>query len=140
MKEKIFNDIYNQYTPDKQVVNRLFERIETKKPKSVSFKPIIAVASAAAGLALCFAAWKLLPSGPNIEVQTSAALTTTPVYTTTASYKSNIIINTEPVSTFETPPGATTAPAYGPETESSYKSNVITHTLPTTVTRNTTPL
>lgn len=108
MKETIFKDIYNQYEPDSELVNRLMERVRKEKPKAVPFKPIIAVASAVAGLALCFAATKLIPSGPNIEVISPAATTTT------ATYKSNIITNTDPALTLETPPGATTAPAYGP--------------------------
>ena len=111
MKETIFKDIYNQYEPDSKLVNRLMERVKNEKPKAVPFKPIIAVASAVAGLALCFAAWKLLPSDPNIEVINPAVVATT---TTTATYKSNIITNTDPILTLETPPGATTAPAYGP--------------------------
>lgn len=112
MKETIFKDIYNQYQPDRQIADRLMDRVRKEKSKAIPFKPIIAVASAAAGLALCFAATKLLPSGPNIEVVNPAAGTTT-----TTTYKSNIIINTEPVFTFETPPGATTAPCYGPSDE-----------------------
>lgn len=112
MKETIFNDIYNQYEPDKELVNRLMERVRKEKPKAIPFKPVIAVASAAAGLALCFAATKLLPSDPNIEVVNPAAGTTT-----TTTYKSNIIINTDPVYTFETLPGATSAPCYGPPDE-----------------------
>ncbi|MBQ8904016.1 MAG: hypothetical protein IJY73_07000 [Oscillospiraceae bacterium] len=110
MKETIFNDIYNQYEPDKEIVSRLMSRARTEKPKAVSFRPVIAVASAAAGLALCFAAWKLIPSGPDISVENPAAVTTT-------TYKSNIITNTEPAYTFGTPPGATTAPCYGPSDE-----------------------
>ena len=113
MKETIFKDIYNQYEPDSKLVNRLMERVKNEKPKAVPFKAVITVASAAAGLALCFAAWKLLPSGPNIEVVNPAVVATT----TAATYKSNIITNTDPILTLETPPGATTVPAYGPRDE-----------------------
>ena len=136
MKETIFKDIYNQYEPDSELVNRLMERVRKEKPKAVPFKPIIAVASAVAGLALCFAATKLIPSGPNIEVISPAATTTT------ATYKSNVIINTEPVPvlTVDTPPGATTAPAYGPwdeTTTTAYETTTATNssweeTFPTT--------
>lgn len=120
MKETIFNDIYNQYEPDRQVVSRLIERVKKEKTKTVPFKPIFATVSAAAGLALCIGAVQLIPSGPDIEVANPAVLTTTTVCTTIsscsetkASYKSNIIIY-DPDVTIETPPGATTAPCYGP--------------------------
>lgn len=135
MKETIFNDIYNQYQPDKELVNRLMERVKNEKPKAVPFKAVITVASAAAGLALCFAAWKLLPSGPNIEVVNPAVMTTT-----TTTYKSSIITNTDPILTLETPPGATTAPCYGPwdeTTTTAYETTTATNssweeTVPTT--------
>ncbi len=135
MKETIFNDIYNQYQPDKEIVNRLMERVKNEKPKAVPFKAVITVASAAAGLALCFAAWKLLPSGPNIEVVNPAVMTTT-----TTTYKSSIITNTDPILTLETPPGATTAPCYGPwdeTTTTAYETTTATNssweeTVPTT--------
>ena len=125
MKETIFNDIYNQYQPDKELVNRLMERVKNEKPKAVPFKAVITVASAAAGLALCFAAWKLLPSGPNIEVVNPAVMTTT-----TTTYKSSIITNTDPILTLETPPGATTAPCYGPwdeTTTTAYETTTATN-------------
>lgn len=135
MKETIFNDIYNQYQPDKELVSRLMERVKNEKPKAVPFKAVITVASAAAGLALCFAAWKLLPSGPNIEVVNPAVMTTT-----TTTYKSSIITNTDPILTLETPPGATTAPCYGPwdeTTTTAYETTTATNssweeTVPTT--------
>lgn len=135
MKETIFNDIYNQYQPDKELVNRLMERVKNEKPKAVPFKAVITIASAAAGLALCFAAWKLLPSGPNIEVVNPAVMTTT-----TTTYKSSIITNTDPILTLETPPGATTAPCYGPwdeTTTTAYETTTATNssweeTVPTT--------
>ena len=96
MKETIFNEIYNQYEPDKEIVSRLMTRVGKEKPKAVSFRPMIAVASAAAGLALCLAAWKLLPSGPNIAVENPATGTS---QTTTSALIATDMMKTEKTTT-----------------------------------------
>lgn len=167
MNRKVFNEIYDQLTPDAAVMNELFEKLETAKPKAIPFKPIMAVMGAAAVIALSFGVTKLIPDDP-IDVAFNPSLTTTSpqpeesipaasVTTTTALLTtSNDILTSEsetelsqettttPVKTEETTSelttssSITTAPCYGPGVTST--TAVTTTTTTPVVTTTTTPV
>lgn len=136
MKNKVFNEIYDQFTPDEAVVNKLFERLETAKPKAVPFKPIMAVMGAAAVIALSFGVTKLIPDNP-IDVAFNPSLTTTSTSETIIPAAS--VTTTTPVITEETTTSSiTTAPCYGPGVTST--TAVTTTTTTPIVTTTTTPV
>ena len=146
MRNKVFNEIYDQFTPDEAVVNELFERLETAKPKAVPFKPIMAVMGAAAVIALSFGVTKLIPDDP-IDVAFNPSLTTTKNEITTShdilTSESETDLpqetTTTPVITEETTTSSiTTAPCYGPGVTST--TAVTTTTTTPVVTTTTTPV
>lgn len=161
MRNKVFNEIYDQFTPDEAVVNELFGRLETAKPKAVPFKPIMAVMGAAAVIALSFGVTKLIPDDP-IDVAFNPSLTTTstsetiiPAASVTTTKNeittSHDILTSEsetdlpqettttPVITEETTTSSiTTAPCYGPGVTST--TAVTTTTTTPVVTTTTTPV
>jgi len=83
MRNKVFSEIYDQFTPDEAVIDELFGKLETAKPKALPFKPIMAVMGAAAVVALSFGITRLIPENP-IDVAVNPGLTTTTTTTPTS--------------------------------------------------------
>lgn len=99
MKKAIFNDIYNQFTPDQRVIDGLFERIEKedRAAKRFPYKPVLAVASVAALAVLSVGISRIIPHG-EIEIEDH----TMPPFSETE--ENEIIVTTEATSEKTTQP------------------------------------
>ncbi len=126
MKSKTFKEIYDQFTPDEEVVNELFDKLGKDKPKIMPLKPIMAVIGAAAVIALSFGVTRIIPDDPIAVIENT--------YTSSSSAEpeesEHSVIVTTAVQTAQNAPISTTTSR--PETNHTWEPAIPDETAETT--------